>query len=186
MLHAPELDVRHEQASRQSELLLATLKAIQDELGTMRKTLEHVDCTANNNARRLEVINNRLGSQTPERPIAASNTHENTRFNVAVAAGAVAGILLLSPRLRRLTQRSLKSMPLPLLGLAQLASAGALLAYRGRDLARSSGIISSAGEDSALRRRLAYLVLLASISAVPAKGLAHLLPDARRKRLVLA
>ena len=103
-----------------------------------------------------------------------------------MAAGAVAGILLLSPRLRRLTQRSLKSMPLPLLGLAQLASASALLAYRGRDLARSSGIVSSSGEDSALRRRLAYLVLLASISAVPAKGLAHLLPDARRKRLVLA
>ena len=80
----------------------------------------------------------------------------------------------------------LSLQPLPLLGLAQLASASALLAYRGRDLARSSGIVSSSGEDSALRRRLAYLVLLASISAVPAKGLAHLLPDARRKRLVLA
>ena len=104
MLHANEAtSVHHEQLS---EPILTTLRAIQEELGTMRQTLEHVDCTASENARRLDVIHsNLIASQTPERPVPTTDRDNNSnRLNAALAATGV-GILLLSPRIRRLVHR---------------------------------------------------------------------------------
>ena len=192
MLHVQEpcTDAR---SAIDGQLVMAALRGIQVELSTMRGVLENVERTSSNNAQRLEAIDSRLreAATAPGAAAAASQAAQPAmrppdKMQMAYAAAGILSLLLIVPRLRRLLLRSLRTIPLSLLAVAQLSASSALLAYRGQDLlgVMLTGSPSITCAHSTRRRQLCYCLLMASVAAVPAKGVAHLLlTDARgRKR----
>ena len=191
MLHVqdPCTDAR---SAIDGQLVMAALRGIQVELSTMRGVLENVERTSSNNAQRLEAIDSRLreaatapgAAAASQAPQPAMRTPD--KVQMAYAAAGILSLLLIIPRLRRLLLRSLRTIPLSLLAIAQLSASSALLAYRGQDLlgVMLTGSPSITCAHSTRRRQLCYCLLMASVAAVPAKGVAHLLlTDARgRKR----
>ena len=172
-----------------AQLVLSALRELQLDIGHLRSQLDSVERTGFNNAQRLETIDMLLRARVaaekksaPElsRPVTLAPQHTQ----MAVAAAALS-VLLLSPRLRRLVLRSLRALPLGLLALAQLSTSAALLAYRGQDLLAALLIMRQSdgaeAEATARRRRLCHALLLASVAALPAKGVAHLLLPRRHE-----
>ena len=182
-----------------ARLVLAALQGIRSDIGDLRETLANVDCTSSNNARRLEAIDGLLRSgklvvAPPIKPLAPARQSSLAPSQITLAEIAATGIvaLLLLPQMRRRVQRGLRSLPLAVLAFAQISASAALLAYRGHDLlgdlifraqsAQEKQCSKSARNSRVDVRQLVYLLLLASVAAVPAKALAHALPDARRSR----
>ena len=87
-------------------------------------------------------------------------------------AATVVVLALLSRR----TRRFLRWLPCSWLVLIQVASASALVTYRGLDALAllTGGSRVEAGKSFARYRGLTYALLLGSSLAVPAKGIAHL------------
>ena len=189
--------VAHQQTetgSVDAQLVLAALQSIQLEMSSMRSTLENVEGTSTNNAARLQTIEGLLRSSVAaakssgvQEPHGHEASAARQKLTHAIALAAFASsILLLSPRLRRTLQRALKRTPVSVLALAQVSTSAVLLFCRGTDLLneflRGSAGASTSEPLSARRRQICYYLLLASSAALPAKGVAHLLPDARVRR----
>lgn len=172
------------QSTVDAQLVLDALRHIQADVGSMKASIENVERTGQNNANRLETIDALLRARAaaksrPEMETALAHSPAPQACDLtAAAAAAVAFSLLISPRVRKLLLRGLKSLPLSLVALAQLSSGMALLVYRGYDALDRLVGSDSESEDRervARRRALVYAVLLLSVASVPAKGVAHAL-----------
>lgn len=174
------------QSTVDAQLVLDALRHIQADVGSMKASIENVERTGQNNANRLETIDALLRARAaaksrPEMETALAHSPAvppQACDLTTAAAAAVAFSLLISPRVRKLLLRGLKSLPLSLVALAQLSSGMALLVYRGYDALDRLVGSDSESEDRervARRRALVYAVLLLSVASVPAKGVAHAL-----------
>ena len=166
-----------------TQYIVSALQNIQCNVECMKSTLESVDQRTHNNAARLEAIEMLLRSKqlesvsVPAAPQPKADS-DDWQWNHMIASAAVASLLLYSPSLRRFVQRGLKTVPLSVLLGAQIGAASACGYWRGREYLSCS---TESVANAAKRRQLCYALLLASLAAVPAKGLAHALPDARRR-----
>jgi hypothetical protein len=151
------------------------LQGLREEVAAARETLDSLATTSNDNASRLEVIEGLVrGLKTPVGARAA-RYRDSPRVWITVCVALLS--LLLMRKLRRLVQGGLRSLPLPVLALTQAFVGAALLAHRGHDLMEVLLHGQSERAAGAARsRRLLFHVLLLSCCAVPAKGLAHLVP----------
>ena len=176
-----------------ARLLLDALRTIQTDLNSMRAAIDGVERNTANNAQQLDTIRALLHAQAAQSTSGESPASRleqvQSKLNMVVpttpasyvAVGTVS-LLVLAPRLRRTLLRGLRSLPLSLLVCAQACSGSTLLAYYGHDLLESMLLGSACSartaeerERAARRRRLCRYLVMLSLAAMPAKGVAHLL-----------
>jgi hypothetical protein len=165
------------------------------------RRLEAVDQNVRTNGQQLEAIDKRVSEsleliakkldtqqqilQRGSLPVPSDSVFNRYRDSAKFAAAIVAVLLLSGRKVRQMISRALKRVPYSLLLLTQSSAGGFLLYHKGLDL--MAPLLSKRSfslEAVALRERrrlLAYVVLLASTSCLPAKACMALVATAARR-----